>query len=145
VQFALNLLDNVIIKVKETSGVKFECSQKVNVSPVSEKVIGSSTKLTNNTLTPKEIGFTDVEKNTQIVVDEEQVDHNEVKKIDDNVKVTVENMQIGFFLCEWNMEIGVDEGQVDHREVEKIDDNVNVAVENMQFGVIEEHVDQSDC
>jgi len=43
------------------------------------------------------------------------------------------------------MEIGVDEGQVDHREVEKIDDNVNVAVENMQFGVIEEHVDQSDC
>jgi hypothetical protein len=62
-------------------------------------VIGSSNKLTNNTVTSKEIGFIDAEKNMQIGVDEEEGDHNEVKKIDDIVKVTVENMQIGFFLC----------------------------------------------
>jgi hypothetical protein len=141
--------------------VKFECSQKVNVSPVSEKVIGSSAKLTNNTVTPKEIGFIDVEKNMQIGVDEEQVYHSEVKKVDDNAIVMVENMEIGVDegqidhievktiddndnVAVENMQIGVDEEQVDHSEVKKVDDNAIVTVENMQIGVDEEHVDHNE-
>ena len=124
--------------------MKFECSQKVNVSSVSEKGIGSSTKLTNNTVTPKEIGFIDVEKNMQVGVDEEQVYHSEVKKNDNNTNVTVENRQIGFFDVGENMEIGVDEGKIDHSEVQMIDNNDNVAVKNMQIDVPEEQVDHSE-
>lgn len=72
--------------------MKFECSQKVNVSPVSEKVIGSSANLQNISVTPIDIGFSDGEENMQIGVNEEEVDHSQVKNTDENTDVAFEDI-----------------------------------------------------
>lgn len=84
-------------KIAFTSGrgVKFESLQK-NTSPASEKMNGSSTRLLNNPVTPRDIDFCDGEESMSIGVDEEQVDPSEVKKIDENI-MTVDSGIEKFF------------------------------------------------
>ena len=57
-----------------TIGVEFESSQNMRISPASGDIIGSSTKLLINSVTPRNIGFCDVEGSSQIGVNKEQVD-----------------------------------------------------------------------
>jgi hypothetical protein len=57
------------------SGAMFESSRKMRLlSPASGEIIGSSTKLLINSVTPRNIGFCDVEGSSQIGVNKEQVD-----------------------------------------------------------------------
>jgi len=53
---------------------KVESLQKTRISPASGEIIGSSTKLLINSVTPRNIGFCDVEGSLQIDVYKEQVD-----------------------------------------------------------------------
>ena len=59
--------------------MNFESSQKMSTS---EKLIGSSTKLLSNSVTPRDVGVCDVEENIEIAVNQEQDDHDQEKTMD---------------------------------------------------------------
>jgi len=53
-------------------------------------MIGSPANLLKISVTPNDIRFADREENMRTGVDEEEVDHSQVKKIDENTNMTVE-------------------------------------------------------
>ncbi|XP_058779077.1 uncharacterized protein LOC131653056 [Vicia villosa] len=60
-----------------TSGAKFELSQKMCINPASKEIVGSSTKLQINSVSPRDVIFCNMEESVQIGVNRENIDPNE--------------------------------------------------------------------
>ncbi|KAL5080758.1 hypothetical protein RYX36_009179 [Vicia faba] len=104
-----------------TSGAKFESSQKMSTSPASKEIVGSSTKLLNNSATPRDVVFCNVEESVQIGANKEQVDPSQEKMMEFSPKLfnnpgSPTNGDIGFCSLEENLEIGVNKENIDPNE-----------------------------
>ncbi|CAK8532809.1 unnamed protein product [Lathyrus sativus] len=105
----------------DTSGAKFRSSQKISLSPTSKEIVGSSTKLLNNSVAPRDVVFCNAEKSMQIGANKEQVDPSQEKMMRFsptlfNSPETPTNGGIGLCGLEENMEIDVNKENIDSNE-----------------------------
>ncbi|XP_050912693.1 uncharacterized protein LOC127127511 isoform X5 [Lathyrus oleraceus] len=152
-----------------TSGAKFESSQKMSITPASKEIVGSSAKLLNNSVSPRDVVFCNLEESVQIGADKEQVDPSQEKMVEFSPKLfnnpgTPANGGIGLCGLEENLEIGVNKENIDPNEdviyaepsAMVMSDNQDViqAVseelgnklmeENLEIGVNKENIDSNE-